>query len=141
MSKNVSSSISKKSKWWISDNRHMELRYFCRQYKEWQSQVNMVFARSASIVERRPDGGDISKTVEEDVFKHEKLRLNMRIIEEASIHTDPDLAVWIFKAVTEGYKYEYLRGILDIPCGRRQYYEKLRKFYWVLDKMLVEASR
>ena len=129
MSKEVTSKVSKKSKWWISEYRHMELRYFCRQYKEWRDVVN-------SVIERRPNGGDISRSVEDEVLRREKLRTKMRIVEEACIHADPELSKWLFKAVTEGYRYEYLRGVLDIPCGRRQFYERMRKFYWVLDKMV-----
>lgn len=136
MSNRIDAKISKKNKWWISENRHRELMYFCLQYKEWRAVVSSVSAGGASVIERKPDGGDISRSVENEAIRRERYCQKMQMVEQACAYADPELAKYLFKAVTEGYKYEYMRGILDIPCGRRQFYEKLRKLFWVLDGML-----
>lgn len=138
MSNGISAKISKKSKWWISENRHRELMYFCLQYKEWRAVVNSVSAGGASIVERKPDGGNISRSVEAEVIRREKYQRKMHAVELACEYADPELAKYLFKAVTEGHKYDYMRGMLDIPCGRRQFYEKIRKVFWALDGILDE---
>lgn len=37
-------------------------------------------------------------------------------------------------AITEELSYTYLRSKLDIPCGRDMYYERYRKFFWLLSE-------
>ena len=38
------------------------------------------------------------------------------------------------KGITEERPYTYLRSKLGIPCGRDMYYEKYRKFFWLLNE-------
>lgn len=45
---------------------------------------------------------------------------------------DPVLADYIFKAVTENRSYTYLKTYLNIPCGRSMYFDRYRKFFWLL---------
>lgn len=47
---------------------------------------------------------------------------------------EPSLARYIFKAVTEGYSYTYLKTVMNIPCGRSMYFDRYRKFFWLLSK-------
>lgn len=53
---------------------------------------------------------------------------------EACVGADPTLADYILKAVTEGYSYTYLKTMLGIPCGRSMYFDRYRKFFWLLSK-------
>jgi len=46
--------------------------------------------------------------------------------------TDPALADYILKAVTEGRSYTYLKTVMNIPCGRSMYFDRYRKFFWLL---------
>jgi len=41
---------------------------------------------------------------------------------------------YILKAVTEGLSYTYLRTRMDIPCGKDMYYDRYRKFFWLLSQ-------
>lgn len=45
---------------------------------------------------------------------------------------DDTLYDYILKAVTEELSYTYLRTKLDIPCGRDMYYDRYRRFFWLL---------
>lgn len=137
MSTKVSSKISKKNQWWISENRHMELRYFCLQYREWRNLYYSVNVNSGSIIEYKPKTNDISSIVENETIRRAKCLAKMRSVEQASKLCDDALGCYVFKAVTEGRTYEYLRTMLDIPCGRRQFYERVRKFFWILDKIVI----
>lgn len=55
-------------------------------------------------------------------------------IEKAARDADPYLASYILKAVTEGLSYSYLKARLEIPCGRDMYYDRYRRFFWLLDR-------
>ena len=39
---------------------------------------------------------------------------------------------YILKAVTEELSYTYLKSKLKIPCGRDMYYDRYRRFFWIL---------
>lgn len=67
-------------------------------------------------------------------IKRAYLTRRISLIEQAAVEADPDIYKWILKAVTEWYSYEYLRGVLGIPCSRDYYYDKYRKFYWCLSR-------
>lgn len=60
-------------------------------------------------------------------------KINM--LEKVAIETDEYLYMYILKAVTEGLSYSYLKSKLEIPCGKDMYYDRYRRFFWLLDKM------
>ena len=45
---------------------------------------------------------------------------------------DATISEYLFKAVTEGCSYTYLKTAMDIPCGRSMYFDRYRKFFWLL---------
>ena len=56
-------------------------------------------------------------------------KANRETLEQAARETDPALAAYIVRNVTSGIPYEHL-GI--VPCGRRQFYQARRKFFYLL---------
>ncbi|WP_243157991.1 hypothetical protein [Aminipila terrae] len=61
------------------------------------------------------------------------MRTKCEIIEQTAIEADPELYSWILKAVTtERVTYNYLKMNLNMPCGRKMYYDRRRFFYWLL---------
>ena len=56
----------------------------------------------------------------------------MDAIKEACELADPEISKFLFKAVTEDLSYPYLKTVLDIPCGRDYFYERYRKFFFIL---------
>lgn len=59
----------------------------------------------------------------------------MNMVEYAAIEADPDLYPYILKAVTEELSFTYLKTKLNIPCGKDMYYDRFRRFFWLLDKL------
>jgi hypothetical protein len=59
-------------------------------------------------------------------------RINM--IEKIAMETDQFLYNYILKAVTEELSYTYLKSKLKIPCGRDMYYDRYRRFFWLLNE-------
>lgn len=52
------------------------------------------------------------------------------LIEQTAIEADPETCDLLIKNVTEGISYEYMA----VPRGRRQFYERRRKFFYLLSQ-------
>jgi hypothetical protein len=59
----------------------------------------------------------------------------IKLVEQAAQEADKYLWHYILRAVTEGLSYTYLKTKLDMPCGKDMYYDRYRKFFWILDKL------
>jgi hypothetical protein len=66
-----------------------------------------------------------------------RAQLNERIemVERIAKEADDYLWYYILKAVTENLSYTYLKTKLGIPCGKDMYYDRYRKFFWLLSKV------
>ena len=66
-----------------------------------------------------------------------KAQLTERIemVEQIAKEADDYLWHYILKAVTENLSYTYLKTKLGIPCGKDMYYDRYRKFFWLLSKV------
>ena len=136
MKSSVRPELSKANKYWVSKNRFYELKYFCLQYPFWKKQyeeVDGMYGRAIDSVYSKlhTPSDPTSKTVEMRSMYFDR----MEAIEQAAIEADPYLASYILKAVTEGLSYNYLKTKLEIPCGRDMYYDRYRRFFWLLDQL------
>lgn len=128
--------ISEKNKYWIDKHRHYELKHFCLQYPVWKKTIfDMSNSNiSSSIVERIPSsnlpGDPTGRQVVMKLDYTDKINLIEKIAKEA----DGYLYKYILKAVTEGYSYVYLKSRLKIPCSRDTYYDRYRRFFWLLSQ-------
>lgn len=135
MKSSVRPELSKANKYWVSKNRFYELKYFCLQYPDWKKkyeEIDGIRGRAIdSVYSRLNSPSDpTAKIVEMRSVYFER----MEVIEQAAIEADPYLASYILKAVTEGLSYTYLKARLEIPCGRDMYYDRYRRFFWLLDR-------
>lgn len=131
----IRAEISEKNKYWISKHRHYELKHFCLQYPSWKRRYmdldGFESKTNESVYSRVSTPGDpTAKCVEIRTLYFERMELLKHIAYEA----DPYLAKYILKAVTEGLSYTYLKTKLSIPCGRDMYYDRYRKFFWLLSE-------
>ena len=133
----IRATISEKNKYYIDKHRYYELKHFCLQYGEWKKAYSscneaVIFA---SKFERLPASnipGDVTaKYAMKKIYYGERIKM----IEEAAMEADNYLYPYILKAVTEGHSYTYLKSSLNIPCGRDMYYDRYRKFFWLLSEM------
>ena len=128
--------LSEKNQYWIDRHRYYELKHFCMQYPIWKKLYLML----ESWGKKPGDLGYISKmngysdpTAKSAVDKaYFSERIEM--VERAAKDADPELACYILKGVTEGVSYDYLKARLEIPCCKDTYYDKYRKFFWILSK-------
>lgn len=126
--------ISTKNKYWISKNRYYELKYFCLQYSEWKTAyagLNDTSIYSPSAIGRSTN---ISNPTEKLVMAKRYYSEKVEMIERIAKETDFELHTYILKAVTEGVSYTNLKTMYNIPCSRDTYYDRYRRFFWLLSK-------
>ena len=130
----IRAEISEKNKYHIDKHRHYELKHFCLQYPSWKKAYADFDDTSISLstIESVPTSnipGD--PTAKRAVMKaHYSERINL--IERIAMEADRYLYEYILKAVTENLSYTYLKSKLGIPCGKDMYYDRYRKFFWLL---------
>lgn len=123
----------------ISKHRYMEMVHYCLQYPEWKDALELEPVISGGGMDGMPKGGPRKDKLEELAIRRSKLSGKCRNVERAAELAAGDLKKYIIIAVTrEGMSYDYLRTRLNIPCGRRQFYEYRRKFFWILSGMIDE---
>lgn len=134
MATRIRPELSENNKYWISKHRYYELKHFCLQYPVWKS-VYAAFDDTGiplSMIEKIPTsnmpGDPTGKRAVMKAYYKEKIKL----IEDIALETDQYLYDYILKAVTEELSYTYLRSKLDMPCSRDMYYDRYRKFFWLL---------
>lgn len=136
MATKIRPEISTKNKYWIDRHRYYELKHFCLQYLQWKKTYAALdeLSMTSSIFDRTPTSnipGDLTaKYAMRKAYYSEKINL----IEKAAMDADEDLYIYILKAVTEDLSFTYLKSRLEIPCGRDMYYDRYRKFFWLLSE-------
>lgn len=113
----------------------MELKHFCLQYDEWKEALNQIqnFSRGEKIpnfsnVEfSDPTGNAATKAV----FYESRIKM----VEKCAYDADPTISRYILLSVTKEYSYVYLKNVLNIPCGKNYFYDKYRRFFFLLDKV------
>lgn len=133
----IRAEISEKNRYWIDKHRYYELKHFCLQYNEWKRAYtscceSIIFASRYDTLPSDAMPCDLTA-------KYAMLRAQyaerIRMIEDAAREADEFLYPYIKKAVTEGLSYTYLKSKMNIPCGRDMYYDRYRKFFWLLSDL------
>lgn len=126
--------ISKKNKYWIDKHRHYELKHFCLQYPMWKRMYDSVehCGPAISVLERIGKSNNTSDPTAKQAMLNLYLKDRIDLIERIAYETDPYLYEYILQAVTEGLSYTYLKTKLGMPCGKDMYYDRYRRFFWLL---------
>jgi hypothetical protein len=133
----IRAKISEKSKYYIDKHRYYELKHFCLQYNEWKKAYAscceaVIFASKFDKMPSSNLPGDLTAKY---AMKRAQYAERIKLIEKAAAEADDFLASYILKAVTEGLSFTHLKARLDIPCGRDMYYDRYRRFFWLLSEM------
>ena len=125
-------------KYSISKHKFLELYHYCMQYNEWKDELKYATDTVKSIsVSDMPKGTVTGDATSRLAIKRAELSKKCELIEETAKEADIELWEYIIKAVTnENVTYNYLKQIMNIPCGQTYYYEKRRKFYYLLSSKI-----
>lgn len=128
--------VSRKNKYWIDKHRHYELKHFCLQYPKWKKAYADLLDLSISVSKidnvrtSNLPGNPTEKYAMQKAYYAERIKM----VERAAMDADEYLWKYILRAVTEGLSYTYLKTKLDIPCSRDTYYDRYRRFFWLLSE-------
>ena len=115
----------------MSKHRRLELEHFCLQYFEWKEEfLSLNFFPVCDFGES--ERTIISDTTSKNALRALELREKMEMAEKTAEIID--ISKEIFIAVTLGKTYSYFEA-KHCPFGRDLFYDRLRRFYFLLDKI------
>lgn len=128
--------ISERNKYYIDKHRYYELKHFCLQYNEWKKAYrscceSIIFT---SRFEKLPSSSTPGDLTAKYAVRRAQYGEKIKMIEDLAKEADDFLYPYILKAVTEGLSYTYMKTKMGIPCGRDMYYDRYRKFFWLLSE-------
>ena len=128
------SGMSKKNKYWIPNERYLELKHFCLQYDDWWKECmsTLYHSKGHSIIQISKDCKIFDPTSEAAINARKYVQ-KIELIHHCAEQANFDIWKWIVQGVTEDLGYEALK-MRGIPCGKDYYYESYHKFFYILDK-------
>lgn len=126
--------LSDRNKWKISKHRYYELKHFCLQYNEWKQLYSGRSLIQNPKISRVSFSGKHPDFVGEEAVRRVLVGHKIELVEQAAHDTDPELAGYILLSVTEGMPWTELEMMEEIPCSRGTFYDRYRKFFWILDQ-------
>ena len=127
--------LSTGNKYYIDRHRYYELKHFCLQYQEWKkAYLTLSGLRTGAANFPLSRASSHSDPTMRCAIRKAFYSDRIAMVERVAIETDPELASYILRAVTEGLSYTNLKSRLDIPCSRDTYYDRYRRFFWLLDR-------
>lgn len=131
----IRAEISPRNKYWIDKHRHYELKHFCLQYPMWKKMYADLSDLSATLTRRGREifaNNTPSDPTAKCAIKKAYYAERIEMVENAAKEADPYLYKYILRAVTEELSFTYLKTVMNIPCGKDMYYDRYRKFFWLL---------
>lgn len=118
----------------LSKYRYRELKYLCLQYNELKEQLRKLSSENIKAVQLTgmPSAHNVTNPTQDMAIKKTEIERKIKAIEQSAIEVDSNMYEYILKAVAEGLPFEFL----SIPCGRRQFYEKRKLFFNILDEKI-----
>lgn len=136
MSTTIRPELSERNPYWIEKHRYYELKHFCMQYPFWVNARAALDGLSrkrmelAVLLATGSHSDPTAKCALARAFYSERIEM----LERVALNADRELASYILKGVTGGVSYDYLKARLDIPCCKDTYYDRYRRFFWLLHK-------
>ena len=137
MATKIRAELSPKNKYWINKHRYYELKHFCLQYPLWKKiylVLDDMYIPSSEIKIVISDTNTHSDHTAKRAVAKAYYASKIKMIERMATQADSELSDYILKAVTEELSYSYLKTKMNIPCSRDTYYDRYRKFFWLLSK-------
>lgn len=112
----------------ISREKYNELKYFCMQYGEKKQEIQRSKGLKAIVNDGLPRGNETGNPTENTAVRNVMLQADLDMITDTIKEADAEIYPWLFKNITEGIPYEWM----DVPKGRKQFYESRRYFFYLL---------
>ena len=129
--------LSEKNNYYVPKHRYYELLHFCRQYDDYLLKKKQIMDEYIKPVVHNEGVNNRPQTishVENFALKLVEVDEKIEMIEQAAVDADKELSGYILMAVSGGIGYDSLSVRYGIPCSRNTFYDRYRKFFWLLDK-------
>ena len=111
-------------------------KWFSLKYPEWLEEYNSLKDSVKGIVydQEGHGSGSVNDSTGELAAKRAELRRKMLLVERAAYAAGGEIAEYILKSVIfEDMTFEDMKAI-GLPCERTMFYERRRKYYYLLSK-------
>ena len=129
----IRSTFSKKSKYYISQHAFLTVYHHCLNYADWKAEYDA----SIGLQHGNSDGGSrIGNPTASQAIRLMDLSKRIDLIRNTAHDVEPDLDPWLLMYVTdESMTFDKLKA-LGMPCERDMFYDRRRKFYWIMAKKM-----
>lgn len=128
-----------RGKYVLSTAEFFSAKYYALRYNEWLAEYNSLKdSVGAIVVDDMPHGvNNVSTPTERLAIRRTELRNKMKLIEETAAESDPQIGKYILiMATTPGMTFARLKAEHNIPCEQDMFYDRRRKFYYLLSKRI-----
>ena len=127
----------------ISKNRYKELKAFCLQYEEKKQKIE--YGMNGISYAGMPGGSLFTKSpVEQQAMNNARYQKDIEMIEAAAVKTNPLIAKYLLKSVTEDLSYEFIMYDAElgrIPVGKTEFYGYRKLFYHYLNEEKIKKEK
>lgn len=134
----VRSRFSKKSKYYITKEAFLAAYRWCHNYDAWVAEHELsVGLRSGNGDDSgSPGGGGMSDPTAAQAIRLANLYENIETIRSLAYAAEPSLHPYLLQYVTHAdMTFDKLKA-QGMPCERKMFYDRRRKFYWMLAQKL-----
>ena len=89
---------------------------------------------SIDLREKVAKTNHVSDPTADIALAKEAILRKINLVKDVAKRTDEDLYEYLLVAITQGYSFKYLKTVMNIPCGKDMYYDRYRKFFYLLSK-------
>ena len=113
-------------------------KWFALNYPKWLDQYNALkdSVKAITYDQEVYGKGGISDKTQDFATKRAEIRDKMLKVEHCAFDAGGDIGEYILKSVIyENQTFEDMKA-LGMPCERTMFYERRRKFYWLLNQQI-----
>lgn len=132
MSTNIRTEISPNSKYYIPKEKYLELKHFCLQYPDWKKACRNLLNIPGNTLHLGTKPTDYPDPTAATAIMLNEYSNKIEMIRSTAEEADSKLSNYILLSVTLGLSYPTLSTVYHIPCGKDMFYDRYRRFFWLL---------
>lgn len=129
----------KGSKYWLPKQQFLTAFHYCQQFPDWEKDYRQLVKEagiSAVPSGRTPRGSDAGDPTGAAAVRLAEIERKMKIIRDTAQEVAPEISFWLLEGVTKNRPFWYLHDVMHMPCERDMYYDRRRKFYYLMAKRI-----
>lgn len=132
--------VVKNTEWKLTKHEFYTAYHYALQYQDFKNQYSAEAMLNAVNNDGMPRGNNLSDPTYRKAIKLTELSKKIKLIEDTVKEADESIYQWLLIGVTnENCTFNYLQQRMSIPCGKNYYYDKRRKFYYLLAERIGVA--